>query len=145
LVSKSGFIKAIYCRVNVAKQVKRSRKFPYSHHSRRANAEAATAVEALRVGNALIVVSVRKETDHKVETVGIPAPVKLGIGQRVHKENVQYAHRVIAPRVRRDRAASVPRVHHVHQENVQRVLKANARRVHRPGKPHRQSRSSKLQ
>jgi hypothetical protein len=92
-----------------------------SHANARAvSAAVANAVEVVKADNALIVVSVRKENDHKVETV---APVRLRVGHRVH--------RVIAPHVRKDRVVSVPRVNHVHRVNVQRVLKVNVRHVRR--------------
>ena len=112
--------------------MKDSRK-PYNHrlfhaNARAVSAAAAIAVEVAKADNALIAVSVRKETDHKVETV---APVKPGIGHRAHKVNVQHVHRVIAPRVRKGRVVSVPRVNHVHRVNVQRVLKVNVRHVRR--------------
>jgi hypothetical protein len=118
-------------------------------NARAVSAAGAIAVEVAKADNALIVVSVRKETDHKVETVGIPAPVKPGIGHRVHKVNVQHVHRVSAPRVRKGRAVSVPRVNRVHRVNVQRVLQVNVRHVRRQSKllwfnPYRQSRQSKL-
>jgi len=124
--------------------LKDSRK-PYNHHLFHANARAvsaagAIAVEVAKADNALIVVSVRKETDHKVETVGIPAPVKPGIGHRVHKVNVQHVHRVSAPRVRKGRAVSVPRVNRVHRVNVQRVLQVNVRHVRGRNNLSRQSR-----
>jgi len=142
------------------RQLKDSRK-PYNHHLFHANVRAVSAAEAIAVevakaDNALIVVSVRKETDHKVETVGIPAPVKPGIGHRVHKVNVQHVHRVSAPRVRKGRVVSVPRVNRVHRVNVQRVLQVNVRHVRGQSNlsrqsrlqwfnPYRQSRQSRLQ
>ena len=47
----------------------------------------ATAAAAMVVRS---VVRVRKETDHRVETV---APDNLGIGHRVHREIVRHVHK----------------------------------------------------
>jgi hypothetical protein len=125
-------------------------KKPHNHHLPLANARAVIAavaigVEVAKAVNALIVVRVRKETDHKAEIAGIPAPVKQGIGPPVH--------RVIAPRVRKDRAASAPRANRVRRVKVlrvQRVLKLNMRHVRRPSSLplhnlYREIRQSKLQ
>jgi len=96
-------------------------------------AAVAIVVAAAKAANALNVVSVRKETDHKVETAGMPAPVnKLGIGHRVHKVIVRYVHRVSVVGVRQDRAASnALHVNHARRVNAQRVHRVNVLHAHR--------------
>jgi hypothetical protein len=86
---------------------------------------------AVKVGNAVNVVSVRKETDHKVETV---APV--GKGHRVHKASVRHVHKVSVVGVRH--------VNRARKVSVQRVRKVNVHHVHRLSNPHQLRRHSCL-
>jgi hypothetical protein len=105
-----------------------------------ASAAVATAAAAMVVRR---VVRVRKETDHRVETV---APDNLGIGHRVHREidrHVHKANRVSVVRVRKEtdhrdkeaRAANSAlrdhRVHRVSELHVRWEIGHHAHKVNR--------------
>jgi hypothetical protein len=73
---------------------------------------------------AVIVVRVRKETDHKeiVRVVETVVPVHLGRDHRVHRETVRHVRWVIVVRVRKETD---------HRDRVEIALKATVRRAPR--------------
>jgi hypothetical protein len=127
LASRCGFIRAIYFPANAAKQLREPRKLLYSQRSLHANVRVVIAVVVIvavvvKVGSAE---SVRKESDHKVETV---APVKPGRGHSVHKGHASHVRRGSDRHVRREsdhrgKAESDRRASHVHRESDRRVRK----------------------
>jgi hypothetical protein len=100
LVSRCGSIHAIYCQANDVSRAKPSLKQLYSQHMYQATeaiAEVAVVVRVDKVDRVdnevseVTVVSVRKETDHAVETV---VNARKGIDHRVHRENARVRGRV---------------------------------------------------
>jgi hypothetical protein len=127
LASRCGFIRAIYFPANAAKQLREPRKLLYSQRFPQENVRVVIAVAVIvaapvKVGSAE---SVRKESDHKVETV---APVKPGRGHSVHKGHASHVHRERDRRVRREsdhrgKAERDRHASHVHRERDRRVRK----------------------
>ena len=127
MASRCGFIRAIYFPANAAKQLREPRKLLYSQRSPHATVRVVSAVAVIvaapvKVGSAE---SVRKESDHRVETV---APVKPGRGHSVHKGHASHVHRESDRRVRREsdhrgKAESDRHASHVHRESDRRVRK----------------------
>jgi hypothetical protein len=89
LASRYGSIYEIYCQADAVSQVKPSLSQSYSQHMYLLSVVAAAATAVVMEGSnggvsEVIVVSVRKETDHEVETVD---HARKGIGHRVHRES----------------------------------------------------------
>jgi hypothetical protein len=148
LASRCGFIRAIYFPANAAKQLREPRKLLYSQRFPQENVRVVIAVAVIvaapvKVGSAE---SVRKESDHKVETV---APVKPGRGHSVHKGHASHVHRERDRRVRREsdhrgkaesdhrgKAERDRHASHVHRERDRRVRKESEDRDKAERDPH---------